>query len=92
VADTYPTSEVRSWCQAVEQLNDEAIRHTHSRWDVEHAAATEMTRWGFASAPLPVLRMMTQAVEAGYAYALRDVREGKYDDEIAAWRPRITGR
>ena len=82
----YSAYEVGSWCDAIDQFHDYAIRHAHSRREVEHAVGLEMARWGYMSAPMPVLLMMSRAVEAGYAFALRDVREGKYDREISRWR------
>ncbi|HKE65919.1 MAG TPA: hypothetical protein VKB59_14890 [Micromonosporaceae bacterium] len=82
----YSAYEVSTWCSAVDQLHDYAIRRAFSRRDVEHAVGAEISRWGFVGAPMPVLLMMTRAIEAGYAFALRDVREGRYDREIAQWR------
>ena len=40
-------------------------------------------------APNPVLQMMSRAVESGYAFALRDIRDGSYDREIVQWRPAL---
>jgi hypothetical protein len=37
---------------------------------------------GFQDAPIEVLRMMSNAMEIGYASALADMRDGKYDGEI----------
>lgn len=45
-----------------------------------------MSGSGFLDAPTPVLEMFTQLLEAGYAQALRDVRDGKYDADLTAWR------
>jgi len=68
--------EVDSWCEAIDQLHDYAMRHAYSRREVEYAVGRELSRWGFLGAPHPVLQMMSRAVESGYAFALRDIREG----------------
>lgn len=51
-----------------------------------NAAANIMSASGFLDAPREILDMFTQLIESGYAHALRDVREGRYDVDIAAWR------
>ncbi|HZD99049.1 MAG TPA: hypothetical protein VE132_12925 [Micromonosporaceae bacterium] len=81
--------EVDSWCEAIDQLHDYAMRHAYSRRDVEYAVGRELSRWGYLAAPIPVLQMMSRAVESGYAFALRDIQEGSYDREIAQWRPAL---
>ncbi len=81
--------EVDSWCEAIDQLHDYAMRHAYSRREVEYAVGRELSRWGFLGAPNPVLQMMSRAVESGYAFALRDIREGSYDREIVQWRPAL---
>jgi hypothetical protein len=81
--------EVDSWCEAIDQLHDYAMRHAYSRREVEYAVGRELSRWGFLGAPHPVLQMMSRAVESGYAFALRDIREGSYDREIVQWRPAL---
>jgi len=35
--------------------------------------------------------MFTQLMEIGYLMALRDVRDGEFDGELASWRPDICG-
>jgi len=81
--------EVDSWCEAIDQLHDYAMRHAYSRREVEYAVGWELSRWGYLGAPHPVLQMMSRAVESGYAFALRDIREGSYDREIVQWRPAL---
>ncbi|HEV7934911.1 MAG TPA: hypothetical protein VGP70_21695 [Actinomadura sp.] len=51
------------------------------------AAANLMSGSGFMDAPYDVLRMLTNAIEVGYAAALRAVEDGEYDDKIQnEWR------
>ena len=82
--------EVDSWCEAIDQLS--RLRHAPrvfpgARWNTRSGGRS--SRWGFLGAPHPVLQMMSRAVESGYAFALRDIREGSYDREIVQWRPAL---
>lgn len=44
------------------------------------AAANLMSESGLLDAPSEVLRMLTDAIEVGYAAALTEVRDGLHDD------------
>ena len=55
------------------------------------AVATLWSGFGYTDAPLEIVEMFTRAIEIGYMSALRYVREGSYDAEIAAWRPDLSG-
>ena len=46
---------------------------------------------GCLIAPPPVQELFTQLMEIGYMMALRDVRDGGFDVELASWRPDICG-
>jgi hypothetical protein len=51
------------------------------------ASANLMSGSGFLDAPYEVLRMLTNAIEVGYAAALKAVEDGEYDDRIRyEWR------
>ena len=51
------------------------------------AMANLSSAFGYQDAPTDVLRMLVAATEVGYMTALRDVRDGDFDDEILEWRP-----
>jgi hypothetical protein len=88
---TVPQAEVDDWLDAISRL------HGGGRWDygdwkaAEHAVANLWSEFGYLSAPLEVLQMFHQALEVGYMTALQDVRDGKFDGEIAMWRPDLAG-
>jgi hypothetical protein len=46
---------------------------------------------GCLTSPPPVREMFSQLMEIGYLMALRDVRDGEFDGELASWRPDICG-
>jgi hypothetical protein len=51
------------------------------------AVANLWSGYGYQEAPTHVLKMFVQAIEIGYAAALRDVRDGHFDSQIQMWRP-----
>lgn len=81
----YTDADVAEWITAAATLHENTMTDELAR-DVRHAGAMLMSGSGFLDAPTPVLEMFTQLLEAGYAQALRDVRDGKYDADITAWR------
>ena len=93
--------EVDSWCEAIDQLHDYAMRHAYSRREVEYAVGRELSRWGYLGAPHPVLQMMSRAVESPRVVNIADLRrlaeacdgpgasDGSYDREIVQWRPAL---
>jgi hypothetical protein len=83
---TYTDEDVDDWCHAVADLNDTALQAAHSTHDITHRVALEMSGWGYMDAPTKVIYMIRDAIEAGYAFALRDVREGHHDEQIDLWR------
>jgi hypothetical protein len=46
------------------------------------AAANPGSEFGYEDVPGDVLRMLAQAIEIGYLTALRDVRNGDFDDQL----------
>lgn len=71
--------------EAVGMLHAHAV-HSGDASTVAEAAANELSGWGYQDAPLEVLYMIDNAVQTGYALALRDLRDGDLDDEIRVHR------
>jgi hypothetical protein len=85
--DTFSAYEVQQWASAIDSLwNDATSDPTYGR-PADAAIANEWSAYGFQDAPPEMITMMIRALEAGYAYALRDVQAGDYDGEIQMWRP-----
>ncbi|GGK41767.1 hypothetical protein GCM10010124_38220 [Pilimelia terevasa] len=82
-----PEEAIDNWISAVANLHDYATRDPADARAADEAVAMLWSGYGYQDAPMQVLRMFCQAIEAGYATALRDVREGRYDAEIQTWRP-----
>ena len=78
-------AEVAAWTAAARVISENAADGEVER-DAANAAATIMSGSGFLDAPQAILEMFAQLIGAGYARALRDVRDGRYDADIAAWR------
>lgn len=72
--------------QAVADLYESTVRNEDSRAAAE-AAANLHSASGFLDASREVLDTFARAIEIGYAAALRDVRQGDFDEEIRGWRP-----
>lgn len=81
--------DIRSWTDAVAALHTNAVHDQDARAAAE-AAANLWSGFGFRDAPPEVLEMLLRAVEAGYATALHDLRDGRLDDAVRAWRPDLT--
>lgn len=71
--------------EAVSMLHSNAV-HSEDASTVAEAAANELSGWGYRDAPFEVLCMIVEAFQAGYAVALRDLRDGDLDDEIRVHR------
>jgi hypothetical protein len=78
--------DIRSWVGAVASLHNNAVRDQDARAAAE-AAANLWSGFGFLDAPTEVLEMLLQAIEAGYATALHDLRDGGLDEAVRAWCP-----
>jgi hypothetical protein len=81
----YTDDDVSTWTTAASNLHELSVPDDLAR-DAEHAAAMLMSGSGFRDAPMEVLRMFSQLLEAGYAKALQDVRDGDYDLDLVEWR------
>lgn len=74
----------------------EAISIMHSiTVDAEYARAAHEAMTNLCSgagyallyAPEEIRKLVEQAIEVGYATALKDVADGRFDDEVRQWRP-----
>lgn len=81
----YTDAEVSSWVETARMIHENAVEDTIAR-ATSNAAANIMSASGFLDARREILTMFDQLIEAGYAHALRDVRDGRYDTEIESWR------
>ncbi|MFF5992881.1 hypothetical protein [Prauserella flavalba] len=85
---TYATEdEINDWVQAIATLHDTVATNPGDERAAREAAANLWSGFGYQDAPGDVLRMFAQAIEIGYLTALRDVRNGDLDNELADWRP-----
>ena len=81
-----PDPDLSSWAAATAGVH-EVVVPAQDACAAAEAAARLWSEFGFHHAPTPVLEMLVQAIEAGYATALRDIRDGRLDGEIRMWRP-----
>lgn len=84
----YTEYEVDQWVDAITQLHVHEV-HADIAREVGHEIGMLMSEYGFQGAPMHVLRMMSNAMEIGYARAIYDVQDGKYDRDIRNWRPEL---
>ncbi|MBA2948503.1 hypothetical protein [Streptomyces himalayensis] len=78
--------EIESAVRSVGDLHISTVPAEHSR-AAGHAAANLCSGAGLLAASTELQQMITQAIEIGYAAALRDVRDGDFDGDIQEWRP-----
>jgi hypothetical protein len=81
-----PEEQVNEWVEAIAALHANTVRDEDARPAYE-AAANILSGYGYQNAPLEVLQMFTNAIEIGYVAALRDIRDGRLDNELEGWRP-----
>jgi basic membrane lipoprotein Med (substrate-binding protein (PBP1-ABC) superfamily) len=79
--------EINDWIQAIGDLHANVATDAADEATAQEAMANVWSAFGYREAPDDVLRMFVQATEIGYVTALRDVRDGKFDDQLAEWRP-----
>jgi hypothetical protein len=79
--------DINDWVQAIATLHDTVATEPEDEAAAHEAAANLWSGFGYQDAPGDVLRMFSQAIEIGYLIALRDVRDGDFDDQITEWRP-----
>ncbi|WP_329244391.1 hypothetical protein OG417_47720 [Actinoallomurus sp. NBC_01490] len=75
------TDDISGWIRATASLHKSTVSDEFAR-DAGRAAETLVDGSGLRDAPAEVMRMFTRLIEVGYAQALRDVRDGEYDDGI----------
>ncbi|MFI9585584.1 hypothetical protein ACIHCQ_27910 [Streptomyces sp. NPDC052236] len=90
MADT-PQEQLNGFVQAINDLHIATVRDEDARAASE-AAANLHSGSGYLDAPMEVLEAFSRAIEIGYAAALQDVRQGKFDTDIAEWRPELLER
>jgi hypothetical protein len=79
--------DVEEWSRAMSALWGNEVDGTGHERAASEAAANLMSSSGLLYVPSEVLSMLTQAIEVGYANALRAVENGDYDGEIRhSWR------
>ncbi|PGH48130.1 hypothetical protein [Streptomyces sp. Ru87] len=80
--------EIRNTAQAVTDLHIATVPGEHAR-PAGHAAANLCSEAGPAllAAPTQLQNLIAEAIEIGYAAALRDVRDGDFDGDLQEWRP-----
>ncbi|MCK7623534.1 hypothetical protein MUU72_10585 [Streptomyces sp. RS10V-4] len=81
-----PKEDLEAVTQAVTDLYESTVRDEDAG-AAAAAAANLHSASGFLHADKEVLDVFDRAIEIGYAAALRDVREGHFDEGIRAWRP-----
>ncbi|WP_434592038.1 hypothetical protein [Streptomyces sp. A5-4] len=83
--------EIRNAAQAISDMHLATVPGTHAR-AAEHAAANLCSGAGHSLlyAPMKLQQLIAEAIEIGYATALKDVRDGAFDDDIREWRPDLS--
>jgi hypothetical protein len=71
--------DITGWISATASLHERTVSEEFAR-DVRRAAAALVDGSGLRDAPAQVVQVFTRLIEVGYAQALRDVRDGEYDD------------
>ncbi len=82
-----PESQVDEWVDAITNLHAIALRDDAAHRIAYEAVANLWSGFGYQDAPPQVQQMLINALEAGYATALSNLRDGDLDDEIREWRP-----
>lgn len=81
----YRDGDLDSWSYSVELLHGNSVASSDVR-KVSEAVASMLSAFGDLNAPDAIVSLITQAIESGYGAALRDLRDGEFDDEIVEWR------
>jgi hypothetical protein len=79
--------DINDWVQAITTLHNTVATEPGDEAAARDAAANLWSGFGYQDAPGDVLRMFCHAIEIGYMTALRDVRDGDFDDQLIEWRP-----
>ncbi|MFF5265413.1 hypothetical protein ACFY4C_41575 [Actinomadura viridis] len=78
--------QVDEWVKAIETLRENTAARPEDSRKAYEAAANLWSAYGYNDAPEPVIEMLCNAIETGYAQALKDLRDGKLDNEVSNWR------
>ncbi|WP_328328683.1 MULTISPECIES: hypothetical protein [unclassified Streptomyces] len=80
--------EIGTAAQAITDLHIATVPDEHAR-AAGHAAANLCSGAGadLLYAPPRLQQLIAEAIEVGYATALRDVHNGNFDEDIQEWRP-----
>ncbi|MFZ3558473.1 hypothetical protein [Streptomyces sp. BH055] len=86
----YSQEEFEGAAQAISILHEETVSSSFAR-RAENAAADLCSGAGpeLLHIPTELHQLIDQALEIGYAAALKDVRAGKFDGDIPQWRPEL---
>lgn len=78
--------DILNWRRGVDSMHSYVGGDT---FDLQSARDQVQMLWsgnGFRETQDDVQQLFVQLVEIGYMAALRDVREGRYDDQVRSWR------
>ncbi|MEU3755100.1 hypothetical protein AB0H17_20375 [Streptomyces olivoreticuli] len=78
--------EIGNAARTVSNLHMATVPGEHAR-AADHAAANLCSGAGLSVAPTELQQLITEAIQIGYAAALKDVRDGDFDGDIEEWRP-----
>lgn len=87
---SFPQEEIKNAAQAISDIHVATVPGEYAR-AASHAAANLCSGAGhrLLYAPPELHQLITEAIEVGYAAALRDVRNGDFDSNILEWRPTL---
>lgn len=74
------------WADAIEELHEHSTREETDGKIAATAVANLWSDFGYRGGPSEMTRLVRQAIEIGYAAALRDVRDGDFDELIEVWQ------
>lgn len=83
--------ELEECVRAIGDLWDNEVAGSGHERTAGQASTNLMSGSGLLYVPTEVIQMLTQAIEVGYATALKAVRDGNHDEDIRHWRPDLSG-
>ena len=81
-----PEQRLVEWAEAIEQLHQHITREETDGRIAATATTNLWSDFGYPGGPPRVVTLVRQAIEIGYAAALRDVRDGDFDELIEVWQ------
>jgi hypothetical protein len=81
-----PHRQLSAWADRIRELHEYLTRDGTDADISATAAANLWEDFGYQAGPPELATMIVQAIEGGYAAALRDVRDGDLDDLIEEWQ------